>query len=542
VGARVLFLYLFFASLVCVACAAVAHSMAALAGGALEASAGTKPVPGGFCTFALSESNYLLASYYLCRDCDAEGNCAFCKSCAMICHQGHDVVCLTMAGKAYCDCQQHDCQILQQSKVTCSENQIVPARFRNMYSERKPLTRLDDSALPVRFFKELHQFNYSNISRSPSPPSTSEAAADSDSLVSSAELIVDQCQALVALSKDTFWVGHNDTPRCLLEKFALEIFAFHVHRLGLEVDEHSGAEYWCQVKDLSVDKTCDEDTSTAVGIDMHYDKDEFLAGASELGIFPDLSTVTYMTNNNISVPTIVMDCDIEQEVETPIDRSLLIFPKQGHHLSFSGTALHGAPGMLRQETPQAVASSSFRVTFLVNVWLRHKPIFCHKLPSQILSNILQSALPAQAQATTMLANAETLVSIKSTGNREDVSHGDKDSMSLVGQSSVIEGRLTSALECIHVGVKSEGYWMSIPVCPKDGGVEEGEDEVHGLSLRLFLPNEMYEFVQSGQNNAFLIEYDEIDMAALLIDGGEWEEENEEEDVETDDCTENMTAL
>ena len=104
-------------------------------------------------------------------------------------------------------------------------------------------------------------------------------------------------------------------------------------------------------------------------------------------------------------------------------------------------------------------------------------------------------------------------------------------MSLGGHSSVIEGRRTSALEHIHVDVKSEGYWMSIPVCPKDGGEEEGEDGVHGLSLRLFLPIEMYEFVQSGQGNAFLVEYDHVDMAASLIDGGEWEEENEE-DVET----------
>eukprot|EP00959_Pyramimonas_sp_CCMP1952_P282907 5913806-Pyramimonas_sp.AAC.1 len=56
----------------------------------------------------------------------------------------------------------------------------------------------------------------------------------------------EHCERLAAKSKDTFWLGAEDTPRCPLEALARSVFAHHVPA-GAAIDmATSGVEWWTQ--------------------------------------------------------------------------------------------------------------------------------------------------------------------------------------------------------------------------------------------------------------------------------------------------------
>ena len=55
-------------------------------------------------------------------------------------------------------------------------------------------------------------------------------------------------------------------------------------------------------------------------------------------------------------------------------------PAAGKHLSFDGRFLHGVPASLQRKTALGTESETPRVTFLVNVWLNHKPFGVQRFP------------------------------------------------------------------------------------------------------------------------------------------------------------------
>ena len=202
----------------------------------------------------------------------------------------------------------------------------------------------------------------------------------------SVEDIAKDCHTLAALSKETFWIDRHASPRCRLEAVAQQIMQYHldVNQIG---DEYKtvGAEYWCQVKDpISED-------NIASGVDIHYDKDEFLSDKLEIGVFPAISTVTYLTAPAASAATIILGNKINDTVGEGIKGCLLSYPHIHKHVSFDGRFLHGAPAALNKPVflhgsrggpPEANDKAADdtngipdkRVTFLVNVWIRHRPL------------------------------------------------------------------------------------------------------------------------------------------------------------------------
>ena len=101
-----------------------------------------------------------------------------------------------------------------------------------------------------------------------------------------------------------------------------------------------------------------------------------------MNVHPAVSTVTYL--GDAGAPTFVADKTppvMYEELEAfrgAIGNAVLSHPETGKHLSFDGRMLHGAPRELARE------GSGLRVTFLVNVWLGHKPADVEPFPEEAL--------------------------------------------------------------------------------------------------------------------------------------------------------------
>ena len=146
-------------------------------------------------------------------------------------------------------------------------------------------------------------------------------------------------------SKETFWISPSAAPRCPLEALALDIFHYHMGRCGLQPRAQSGAEWWVQVKELATADQSqprgeggggEEAHSSTAGVDLHYDKDEVIAEAFEIGLYPEISTVTYLTEAHGSAPTAVFKKTAEEVVDDPIWAVGVVHPRLGKHLSCMG--------------------------------------------------------------------------------------------------------------------------------------------------------------------------------------------------------------
>ncbi len=173
------------------------------------------------------------------------------------------------------------------------------------------------------------------------------------------------------ICQDTFWIGAGCEPRCALEALALQIFEHHCGGSEMRRAARSGAEWWVQMKDPSAAG------EEARQICFHWDKDERAHALHGFYVFPQLSTVTYLSDGG--APTVVLDRrpdsfsgDISSE---PISEGAACFPERGRHLVFDGRKLHAAPLELAR-----APTSDRRVTFLVNCWLNHRPSGVREFP------------------------------------------------------------------------------------------------------------------------------------------------------------------
>ena len=216
------------------------------------------------------------------------------------------------------------------------------------------------------------------------------------------EVISDLTVADCPLLPRTFWIDGLGTPRCLLEALALEILRTHVPHEALG---RAGAEYWVQRRPggradilLQRQKMKRQRTTSSMGpashrMDWHFDKDEELQAGTGLFLAPQLSTVTYLTSHG--GPTVVLDCAAHPASGEPVqlrafpqpaDRVAadIVFPEIGRHLKFDGRKLHGVVPPL---TPRQASDDCPRLTFLVNIWIDHKPIAIEPFPLVMLDKL-----------------------------------------------------------------------------------------------------------------------------------------------------------
>jgi hypothetical protein len=180
----------------------------------------------------------------------------------------------------------------------------------------------------------------------------------------------------------TFWISYQDTPRCLLEQLAMDIFMHHVKSSNTKLldPKTCGAEWWVQLRPSPNQNRINSQSEEAQrGIEFHWDKDEALRDVGGLFVHPHISTVTYLTDNG--APTMVYEGSMPDEglMDRGMSGAFISWPRRGKHLCFDGRLLHGAPSDLQKKLPKDI-----RVTFLVNIWLHHKPLGVESFPEAFI--------------------------------------------------------------------------------------------------------------------------------------------------------------
>lgn len=307
-----------------------------------------------------------------------------CQACADECHGKHEGLEFIGVGPCYCDC--HDLGCCNIRDVSERRADCLGIRQGSCCSQPKELQPYHSSS---SFDNQVYQIGLLGDQKM-------------------REKLVKQAIELVKYSKDTFWIDESrfsdGTSLCDLEMFAWTIYQHHKAENTWQETELSGAEWWVQIKQRSngVHEQCAR-TSTEEAIDLHYDKDEELAANFALGAFPALSTVTYLTESQDMASTIVFSRRYEEDEEAPISEMLISHPKLQKHLVFEGNLLHGAPShpFLRRKLPPKANKvdecKDLRITFLVNIWITHKPLNVQVLPDEIRESIKTSANSAADQ-------------------------------------------------------------------------------------------------------------------------------------------------
>lgn len=522
------------------------------------------------CSFALSKTELIYQSIYLCRTCQPQSNgkkqnkdkrkskskdngknsyLCCCSGCAEVCHRGHDVAFFSY-GKAYCDCGSSNCKLLAKTHVDAKD--FLPPKPYKLFSIpsnvlHTPTEKQNTTSSTQRQFIQAYHL---------------------EGLSDSLDSLLDRANKLVAMSKDTFWLDSSAPARCGLEALALRILKHHCTSTlniqdsvsndqselkrstdAIESDivsdsivESIGAEWWVQVKDSSstsssptsssssilpegkaplphspiVDKSSLV-TSNNIGIDLHYDKDENAATYFSCGIFPALSTVTYLSDIP-SLPTVVFDNIISDPVGRAIPSYAVSYPRPCKHIVFEGNLLHGAPqasvstdddidsdeeemkveisdcGMnttdpLPTKSPNittatttttttntGVVNDQKRVTFLVNIWVNHKPSGINPLPEAILHS-LQPSLIASPQKTNELINSMNNIPL----------------VQFRPEPVVPIHILPSAFD------KYKHQWVKLPFVSQKSAWGKGKDEV-GLVLKCWQPSHLLpQYCESSQS-------------------------------------------
>ena len=207
--------------------------------------------------------------------------------------------------------------------------------------------------------------------------------------------LVGDCEA--AFVGDSFWLGLDARPRCALEHLARAVFFAHARGCARRFDKaKTGAEWWVQLRRDTDERAGErvnplnpDEPNHPAGVSFHWDKDESLVDAYGVNVHPAVSTVTYL--GDAGAPTFVADKTppvMYEELEAfrgSIGNAVLSHPEAGKHLSFDGRMLHGAPRELARE------GSGLRVTFLVNVWLGHKPADVEPFPEEALGEFREAS-------------------------------------------------------------------------------------------------------------------------------------------------------
>ncbi len=228
------------------------------------------------------------------------------------------------------------------------------------------------------------------------------------------QALIRDCKATTASELPlTFWLSMKDKPRCTLEALAKEIFDFHVKAAAGTNDKNAsqnyssnldcdkcGCEWWIQLRPSppNSNRTNSNQEEAKRGIEFHWDKDEALRDMSGGSVFlhPHLSTVTYLTDHG--APTMIFEDSMPEEelLMRDIKGVFVSWPKIGKHLTFDGRFLHGAPSNLFNknngirigggsgENGHVDETKNPRVTFLVNIWLHHKPLGVEPFPEEML--------------------------------------------------------------------------------------------------------------------------------------------------------------
>jgi len=380
-----------------------------------------------------------------------------CQACADHCHGDHDVDYVGM-GPCYCDCREIGCSIATPSQAeaerlglslvhSSSSSKAAAAAAAIAHCNSEP----DD--FYVRSVFQVPLLQDQNCTQRLRAQAQELVKHSRETFWLGADVVLrddnnndddDEQEAKNARSRTP-----STSNLCELEQLAVLIFRQHWKHYNLSdhdsylakgaadneepttpvplKDRCIGAEWWVQVKRVRFPGKEDGDgcDAAAEAVDLHYDKDEALAESFGLGAFPTLSTVTYLTttatsataaSTNSSVeaaPTVIFNQRYDESETDCISEMMVSHPAPQKHLVFDGRLLHGAPShfaLRRQAQPQSQLQTSaaptatsddssdndqhMRITFLVNIWIDHKPVAVETLPDSIRQALIQVAAAA----------------------------------------------------------------------------------------------------------------------------------------------------
>jgi hypothetical protein len=325
-----------------------------------------------------------------------------------------------------------------------------------------------------------------------------------DSLEASlGDFIEFQACALVEHSKETFWLSADATPKCGLEALAQRIFRFHTRMASVD-PRNSGAEWWVQVKPAEYSSG----NRTATAIDVHYDKDEEVAERYFLGVYPQISTVTYVTKTphpsaqrSALAPTLVLENTMAKAIGSKIPQAFLSRPMRGKHIAFDGRYLHGVPShpALRavwdqkdiESSKTAAESPSFvptsRVTFLVNIWLGHRPAGVNPLSDEIISALQLIAETKWPSSIEKSAESQVCASHISV---EDYKEIDIRVVANTESFKIVSAPYGHELERGSIPFKrSQGRFLRLPFVSEDAtwGKDDGSRD---LVVKMWMPHSL----------------------------------------------------
>lgn len=465
------------------------------------------------CSYALTGDTPMMQGVYRCLTCttEAESNRCCCVGCAENCHWEHDVEYIGY-GMSYCDCGAGACELFGESKEIAQR--VLDAAGCSQVTHDID-GRLAGSKASSVEISEFAEFMWSSL-------------ADGDVR----RALEEQAEALVKLSKETFWIGAGDSPRCALEAVAAQVFRRHTKGIVMDPCRASGAEWWVQVKPcLAVADDGALGDETAGAIDLHYDKDEFLAERFSVGVYPQISTVTYLTCGNLTedlkhdsgsdiysniAPTVIVDNATLHPIGRAMNRAFISRPAIGKHIIFDGLYLHGVPshkalrkvrsshatgdhatGSLAEEETERVLESlkemkhnaekqQLRITILVNIWLGHRPAAVEVLSEEIIS-FLPEVLPAVQDRICGAFSGDRDIS---DAQLEEIIVPVRDLPIVTVYRSPPPPTPALTAPNRHVVVVSldNGEWIHLPFVSSDATWGKEDDEDEDLVLKMWLPD------------------------------------------------------
>ena len=293
----------------------------------------------------------------------------------------------------------------------------------------------------------------------------------------------------------------------------------HDHDLNLQGISHNYGH------DDDDDDEC-SDINAGGGIGLHYDKDEEVAEYFGVGVFPQISTVTYLSVTPTAAPTVVIENTPNEPVGKEIKKCYVSYPVRGKHVRFDGRYLHGAcPQFIvspdghsdmdtetetetdtaeghsadlkslnidkltvskilnenskskSSETVKNDISKKYRVTFLANIWYGHKPSKIEILPTSICDALLKienELDTTSAAATTTAAATDAAVCVFTTD------------LIAVPNTQICVLKVTKKT----VEKEEYGFWQDIPFVTAESDWGKKEDETD-LFLRIWTPSGTY---------------------------------------------------
>lgn len=368
-----------------------------------------------------------------------------------------------------------------------------------------------------------------------------------------------ECISLAKLSKDSFWMDIQSPARCTVENVVKNILIHHLRSLSDKNEVHfCGVEWWVQVKPIIQQSNIVVDNSElivnnqAVAIDLHYDKDETIAEYFSIGIFPVISTVTYLSDHSqlsgvtkpqsysdvnsqaesVKIyepqPTVIFESTASTPVGQAIEKVHISWPEVGKHIAFDGQLLHGAPAepLLRQlnpahEVPKSVMSSTapanvssdefvsadisnpMRVTLLANIWINHQPAQVKPLSAEILGDILADSRNADTSTAINGSSSPSTYTFSEPISFEDPGPCSVMDISITAEDTTYDGYVeefedkdmnakesSEAPKGLESSEGGKGNWVYLPFVGDDS-MWGKEAEETALSLALWLPSKAY---------------------------------------------------